>query len=132
MLEDLDPNIIIPSLFVLIGTVWAAKIGVQAYREKRGGTEAEERAYHETSTPISPGHDDGKVAGLVSLANEIGVLSAKVKEHSAELGKVKSELSMFRRSYNALYGGYKRIRTDWPTIRHQENPPDWPPDVHHP
>lgn len=103
---------------------------------KPAKTEAEKarnnRAFEATHTPASPGGDDLTVTGLVSLANQVGVMRDELKATRKELSETSVRVTTIERSYTLLYQWAQKIIKDWDELRHQEKPLPLPHGIHHP
>lgn len=138
-MSEIDWTAVIISIFGGGGALATILVAIFQFKKPAEAKEVEDKAVERVSTPASPGNDSYTVNGLISLANEVGVLSRRVAEQESELeaqktvlGEVKRELGMFRRSYNALYWWGQKIITDWDDLREKPDPPSFPPDIHHP
>lgn len=136
-MPDVDWTTVLSYLIGGSGTLTLVAVAWIQSRKRSHPKEVEDRAAAESNTYAAPGADT--VTGLISLANEVGNLSrkvaadgAKLEAMSLELKDVKRELGMFRRSYIALYWWSQQIITDWELLRESADPPDLPPDIHHP
>lgn len=138
-MSEIDWTAVIISIFGGTGFIATIIVAVVQLKKPTEPKEVEDKAVERVSTPAAPGNDAYTVNGLISLANEVGVLSRKLAEQGAEiesqkqeLGEVKRELGMFRRSYNALYWWSVNIVNEWEALRENVDPPELPPDIHHP
>lgn len=138
-MSEVDWTTVIGYLIGGSGTLTLVAVAWLQTRKPKRPKADEDRAVAETHTPAAPGNSQYTVSGLISLANEVGSLSRKVAEQGAEiesqkqeLGEVKRELGMFRRSYNALYWWSVNIVNEWEALRENVDPPELPPDIHHP
>ena len=109
----------------LAGVIATVVVAIIYTRKPRHPRAAENQAVQEVSTPASPGtgsHD--VVKDLISLAKEVGTLSARLEKMSrkmdtqeTELGEVKEELGFFKSAYAALFGRARIVELEWDEIR---------------
>lgn len=131
-MSEIDWTAVIITVFGGGGSLVTLVIAVLHLKKPSVPRAVEEQAVERVSTPAAPGNDSNTVKGLVSLANEIGILSGKLDKQKTELDEVKAELGSFRKSYSALYWWGQRIITNWDELKEDPNPPNLPPDIHHP
>lgn len=117
----------------LITAVLVAWIGSR--KAKAGDRGTEERAAAEVKAPLTGSEvvHDVEAFRMAQQAMHLANNSRKDTEKlKVRLTEVEAELSKFRRSYLALYEWSQRIVYNWSTLRHEEESPELPPDIHHP
>lgn len=134
-MADIDWTQVIVA-FIGGGGTLTALVGVAIHlRKPKTNHDAEERAATTMPTPASPGpaHDVEAIRLAQQAMSQVTSLSEKLDSTTVRLGEVERELSLFRRSYLVAYRWMQWVRgPDWDTIRDSPNPPELPPDIHHP
>lgn len=127
-LSTQDLASIVVAVITVLGGIGIAKMDRARRRRKQDGNDDPPQA----TDSVTAVYDPTGVRTVQQVVNHLTNISDRLKQAEETLVEVEAELSKFRRSYLALYEWSQRIIYNWSSMRKEEEPPDLPPDIHHP